>query len=362
MGGGRRLGHQWMLFQRFELLKLLYDSLPDEDRESRILTGKAVEEIETTADGVRVTCKDSSVHEGSILVGADGVNSAVRKYLARKLSDEQLAQPFKTTYRALYGRSHRTKDFAQETIYEMHGDGITIQANPGKTIMFLAYQRLPTTVTGGVRYSQEEKEAFAKELAHIHVTPTVTFGDLWSETDWSFASGLEEGVAETWYGDRVVLMGDTVHKMTPNAGLGLNSGWQSAVVLTNGLRRLLQKDPRPSTQSLNDIFQEYQDIRKQDASDMVKASGLYTRAVAWDNLLLKFCDLYLTKLLGGDCKLSDFMMIPLIKKGITLDFLNEPNFRSGTTPWSNGRTVVAADVETSKDSEVVRVADVKVAA
>lgn len=349
-----------MCFQRYDFLRFLYESLSDEDRESRILSNKALEIIETTADGVRVTCKDGSVHEGSMLVGADGVNSAVRKDLATKLSDEKLAEPFTTSYRALYGRSTCTKDIAQGTIYEMHGDGITIQIIPGKTVMFLLYQRLPTSTKGGVKFSKEETEAFAKEMAHIHVTPTTTFGDLWNETEWSFASGLEEGLAETWYGDRVVLIGDTVHKMTPNIGLGLNSGWQSAVVLTNGLRRLLLKDPEPSTQALNSIFREYQSIRRKDASDMVGISGLYTRVVAWNNPVWKFTDQYVTKLIGGDCRLMDILMIPMVKRGNTLDFLDEPNFKSGTTAWTKGRTVVSDDVKALKPE--VRVADVEVAA
>lgn len=361
IGIGCRLGHEWMCFQRYDFVRFLYENLSEEDRESRVLTSKALEVIETTADGVRVTCKDGSVYEGSMLVGADGVNSAVRKDLATKLSDEKLAEPFSTSYRALYGRSTWTKDISEKTVYEMHGDGITIQTIPGKTNMFLLYQRLPATVKGGVRYTKEETEAFAKEVAHIHVAPDVTFGDLWSEAEWSFASGLEEGVAETWYGDRVVLIGDTVHKMTPNIGLGLNSGWQSAVVLTNSLRRLLQKNPEPSTQALNSIFREYQGIRKKDATDMVEVSGLYTRVVAWNNPVWKFVDQHVTKLIGGDCKLMDFLMIPMVKKGLTLDFLNEPNFKTGTTAWTKGRTVVPDDVEALKGS-AVKVADVEVAA
>lgn len=352
-----------MCFQRYEFLRLLYDSLSEEDQQSRILSGKALEIIETTPEGVRVTCKDGSVHEGSIVVGADGVNSAVRKDLATKLSDEKLAQPFSTSYRALYGRSRWTKDMTPGTIYEMHGDGITVQTIPGRDMtMFLLYQRLPTTTKGGVRYSAEETEAFAQEVVHVNVTETLKFGDLWSDTEWSFASGLEEGLAETWYGDRTVLVGDTVHKMTPNIGLGLNSGWQSAAVLTNGLRRLLQKDPEPSTQALNSVFREYQTIRKKDASDMVKVSGLYTRVVAWNNPVWRFVDQYVTKHIGGDCALMDLLMIPMVKKGNTMDFLNEPNFKSGTAAWAKGETVVPKDTVGDVKSPVVMVADVEVAA
>lgn len=330
-----------MCFHRPKFLQLLYDSLPD--RQTRVLGGKALDAIETTADGVRVTCKDGSSHEGSIVVGADGVNSAVRRHLARTLGDDKLADPFTTSYLGLFGWARWEGEFPESRLYEVHGDKLTIQLIPGKgLLMFLAYKRLPTETKGSVRFSDEEKEAFAKEIADVSVTESLKFKDIWDATEWSFCSGLEEGLAEKWYGDRVVLVGDTVHKMTPNIGLGLNSGWQSAAILTNGLRQLLQKDPEPSTVALSSVFAGYQDVRKKDASDTVGISGLYTRVVAWNNPVWKFADQYVTKHIGGDCKLLDLLMIPMVKKGHTLDFLSEDNFKSGTTPWSRGRTMGAS--------------------
>lgn len=353
-----------MCFRRAELHKALYENLPDHD--SRVLAGKQVATIETTADGVKVTCKDDSVYEGSIVVGADGVSSAVRKELAKSLGDEKLAEPFTTTYRGLYGVSTWMKGVEENTLYEMHGDKVTIQIIPSKdTMMFLVYQRLPETSKASVRYTEEEKEAFAAEVGEMYVAPTVQFKDIWSEQTWSYASGLEEGIADKWYGERVVLVGDTVHKMTPNVGLGLNSGWQSAVILTNGLRRLLANNPEPSIEALNQLFKDYQGIRKKNASDMTSVSGLYTRVVAWNNAVWKFVDQYVTKHVGGDCKLLDLLLVPLVKQGYTLDFLNEDNFKSGTVAWSHPRTVVAKDVEVPAVNNVAvqpTMTDVQVAA
>lgn len=353
-----------MCFRRPELHKSLYETLPD--HESRVLAGKQVAFIETTAEGVKVTCKDDSVYEGSIVVGADGANSAVRKELAKSLGDEKLAEPFTTTYRGLYGVSTWMKGIEENTMCEMHSEKLTIQIIPGKdTMMFTAYQRLPETSKTSVRYTTEEKEAFAAEVGEMYVAPTVQFKDIWSEQTWSYASGLEEGIADKWYGERVVLVGDTVHKMTPNVGLGLNSGWQSAVILTNGLRRLLAKDPEPSTEALNQLFKDYQGTRKKNASDMASVSGLYTRVVAWNNPVWKFADQYVTKYIGGDCKLLDLLLVPLVKQGFTLDFLNEDNFRSGNVAWSHPRTVVAQDVEVpavNKAAVQSTVTDVQVAA
>lgn len=323
-------------------MQYLYDQLPE--RESRMLPGKALETIETTADGVRVTCKDGSVHEGSIVVGADGVNSTVRKHLATQLNDAKLAEPFTTSYRGLFGWSTLPEAIKPHHIYELHGDKVTIQVIPGQEkAMYLVYERLPTSSKQSLRYSDEEKEAFAAKYADFHVSETVRFGDIWAQSKWSFVSGLEEGLADKWYGDRIVLVGDTVHKMTPNIGLGLNSGWQSAAILTNCLRKVLQRSLAPTTEELREVFKEYQGIRKKDASDMVGISGLYTRVVAWNNPVWKFVDQYMTNPIGGDCKLLDLLMVPMVRKGNTLDFLNENHYRTGTATWAKGQTVVEKD-------------------
>ncbi|KUI56260.1 2-heptyl-3-hydroxy-4(1H)-quinolone synthase [Cytospora mali] len=343
---GVALGHPWMCFHRPKLHEYLYESLPE--HESRILSNQAVSSIDKTADGVTVTCQDGTVHEGSIVIGADGVNSAVRSHMFMTQIDPKFAEPFTTSYRALYGCSTWTSDLDPHTLYEMHGDKISIQIIPGPEMaMFVVYERLPTTVKGSKRYTDEEKQEFAKTLEDFHISEKVKFGDIWGTTEWSFFSGLEEGVAEKWYTDRAVLVGDTVHKMTPNVGLGLNSGWQSAAILTNGLRKLLGSNPDPSTEELNKVFQEYQEIRKKNASDMSGISGLYTRVVAWDNPLWKLADQYVNPYIGGDCALLDLLVVPLVaKQGNTLDFLDENNYKVGKTPWKKGRTTVPKEVKT----------------
>lgn len=334
-----------MCFHRPKLHDLLFQTLPD--HENRIISNSGVSTIEKHADGVKVTCTDGSVHEGSIVIGADGVNSAVRSHMFMNEANAKLAEPFTTTYRALYGCSTWTTDLDPHTLCEMHSDKISVQIIPGPGMaMFVVYERLPSTIKGSKRYSEEEKIAFAESVGDFNVSEKVKFRDIWNTTEWSYFAGLEEGIADKWYTDRTVLVGDTVHKMTPNVGLGLNSGWQSAAILTNGLRKLLQSSPDPSTEELNKVFQEYQVTRKKNAADMNGMSGLYTRVVAWDNPLWKFADQYLTPLLGGDCALLDLMIVPLVAaQGNTLDFLDENHYKTGKTPWKKGRTQVPKELK-----------------
>lgn len=70
-------GRSCMLIGRAALLGLLWEALPE--REARFRAGKEVISVETHAAGVRVTCADGSVEEGSIVVGCDGVHGVVRR-------------------------------------------------------------------------------------------------------------------------------------------------------------------------------------------------------------------------------------------------------------------------------------------
>lgn len=57
------------------VLQILYDNIHDK---KRILTGKEVQEVDTSDDGVIVKTSDGSSYRGDILVGADGNHSIVR--------------------------------------------------------------------------------------------------------------------------------------------------------------------------------------------------------------------------------------------------------------------------------------------
>jgi 2-polyprenyl-6-methoxyphenol hydroxylase-like FAD-dependent oxidoreductase len=75
-----RLHYECGICERRNFLKSLYEQLGDK---SKILLNKKVIAVELLDEGVRVRCEDGSVFEGSIVVGADGIHSRVRKEMQR---------------------------------------------------------------------------------------------------------------------------------------------------------------------------------------------------------------------------------------------------------------------------------------
>ncbi|KAH2543395.1 hypothetical protein KXW97_002714 [Aspergillus fumigatus] len=74
--------------------------------QSKTHAQKKVSDIKTTETGVVVSCTDGTSYEGSMVIGADGAYSVVRKHIQLMALREQPAakeeRPFLTTYRAFW--------------------------------------------------------------------------------------------------------------------------------------------------------------------------------------------------------------------------------------------------------------------
>lgn len=95
------------VFNRAELVQAIYEGLSESDQ-ARVLTDKKVTDVTPDDWGVTVRCADGTRYDASIVIGADGVHSAVRKHMrsnALKASPKiQIDQekPFLAEYRMLW--------------------------------------------------------------------------------------------------------------------------------------------------------------------------------------------------------------------------------------------------------------------
>ncbi|KAK6076024.1 FAD binding domain-containing protein [Seiridium cupressi] len=336
-------GHAWMCFHRAKLMNMLYQRLPDQ---SKVLLDKEVVSLENTATGVTVTCADKSTYSASIVIGADGVHSSVRRLMNEASGEDD--DPFIASYRGLYGYAKRSPELEPATLYETHSGNLTIQLIVAEGQQhFLIYERLPKPTRERTRYTPEDAENLAKKYADVRYPSNkagewVTFGDIWAQKQWATLANLEEGIVKNWHQGRVVLVGDAVHKMTPNTGFGMNSGLQGVAQLVNKLHSLLQKTPNPDVDTLDRVFGEYQTARMSNSKEAVDVSGLYTRLVAWNNPVWRFTDQYLLPFVKADNTSLDLLMSPIVQKGVPLDFLEEKNFKHGRYAYHTGPATASA--------------------
>ncbi|KAH8895815.1 FAD/NAD(P)-binding domain-containing protein [Thozetella sp. PMI_491] len=308
-------GYDMMLFERWQLIRLLYETLPNQ--EARVRTDKSLKRLEVTTDCVRVHFEDGSVDEGSIVVGADGVHSKVRELVSQR---SQVAS-FTSTFQAIYGIGELPKGMDAGYVTEINHVGWWFQiiTQPGR-VFWMLYRVLPAPTSERIRYSDAEREALAAEFEDFEVGGGFTLKDIrrgmWREK----LALLEEGIMPRWHSDRAVLVGDAIHKVTPNLAYSANMGLEDVAVLTNYLRETLRKHASPSTEILREVFSRYQDKRFSISEKYLENTAYHLRIMAWLTPWLRF---RFSWPLPWDVGRSatDRQIAPLIAAGVKLDFV-----------------------------------------
>ncbi|KAI0142222.1 hypothetical protein GGR57DRAFT_486160 [Xylariaceae sp. FL1272] len=293
-----------MIERRF-LLQTLFDNLGDK---SKVRSKTGVQSFVEHGHGVTVTADNGEKYEGSILIGADGANSAVRQLMAQAAaaSDESaragdLMSPFASSYRAIYAISKNinpdTGDpfMANGAIHVLYDRGVssaTATGVDGLIFWFLFVKNTEVThVPNCPSYSEKDLEATIEEFGHLEHGRGYSIQDLWNNKIKATMFPMEEGTVKgSWNnGGRVALAGDAVSKATINAGIGGNSHVEGVCHIVNGIVELLARSSAPSTEEVTEMLKAYEKQQRSRAELAVTISGSLTRheamATWWTRLL-----------------------------------------------------------------------------
>ncbi|KAL9018348.1 MAG: hypothetical protein Q9185_004317 [Variospora sp. 1 TL-2023] len=206
---GSRHGYDFLVIERQQFVKILYDNLPDA---KRVVQGKSVNRVIHTSDSVRVILSDGSHEEGDILVGCDGVNSVIREQLWEYANG--------TIPSAVSANEKRSPTIAGMAVGNMttvpnRGFSFMVTALPDQTYFFVNIKLAePLEWPNKGRYTLEEAEKEAAKYASMPVTYSMLFGELWKRRIRGHLYPLEEGIFKLWHFNRTVLVGDCVHKVS----------------------------------------------------------------------------------------------------------------------------------------------------
>jgi FAD dependent monooxygenase len=304
----------------------LFGGLPDQ---SVIKLNKRVEKIEHTENGVRALLTDGTMEEGDIVIGADGVHSIVRSqmwYYASASEPETVPESDKSAlfseYDALFGvskleGSHEDYGMAAAETNIVFGQGVTklFFQQQGQQLWAIIFKDRYCQPPKKFKATDQDMEDVAQRFSDIALNEKVNFRQLWESRTRAGLLTLEEGVLSQWHAGRIVLVGDSAHKvgynaymelfdrtlnlsvdlangsvqMTADLGAGANIAIEDAVVLCNILHRELEKDRNrhPSKAQITSILAEYQKERFSRAKLFTELSGKVTRAHSYDTLIGK---------------------------------------------------------------------------
>ncbi|KAF1841758.1 FAD/NAD(P)-binding domain-containing protein [Cucurbitaria berberidis CBS 394.84] len=297
-----------ILFDRQTLVTHLYENLQDK---SRIHTSRRVDRIEHTESSVRVFLSDGSVEEGDMVIGADGVHSAVRQQMwgyASQDEPETIPESDKTAmfteFGGLFGVSELKDSFglspADAHVIYGHGDTKLLFTQPGVAYWAIMFKEELSRPPQRRKASEEDIEAMAKHFANTPFTENLKFSALWETRSRYGLLNIEEGILSKWHAGRIVLVGDSAQKMTADLGIGANIAIESAVSLCNILHREIKSDPNrhPSKSELSAWFNEYQEDRFNRTKEFVDLSGKVTRMNSYQTLFGRYFLTYVAQYLS----------------------------------------------------------------
>lgn len=190
----------------------------------KLRLGQSFTDITETADAVRVTFTDGTADSYDMVVGADGVYSAVRKALFPSAPQPQFVG--QSVWRAVLPRPAEIS-----TVTMWMGPKLKVGLNlvgAEETYLFLTEDR-PTNDFVAL----ETQLATLKGLLAQFGSPIVRqLGvDLHEGSQIVYRPLEQLLLPRPWYRGRVVLIGDAVHSTTPHLAAGACIGIEDAVVL-----------------------------------------------------------------------------------------------------------------------------------
>jgi 2-polyprenyl-6-methoxyphenol hydroxylase-like FAD-dependent oxidoreductase len=260
----------------------LYAALHDESarRGIRLEHGKRL--VGATSSGAGVTAKfeDGTTASGDLLIGADGLHSAVRT-----LIDSESPRPRYTGLNVVYGYTRETGfPEATERYRMIHGSraafGYTTDPD-GQTYWFSRISR--------PERSRAELDAMTpsqwrdQAIEQLSVDPTPAAQIVRATEDLYGGHAYDVPTTPVWSTESMVLVGDAAHAASPAAGQGASMALEDSVVLAQCLRDL------PDAPA---AFAAYEQLRRARVERLVAASAgqdtghdqdwLYEHHIDWD--------------------------------------------------------------------------------
>jgi len=229
----------------------LHEVLLNHIGDTKIHLNKKLKSIIKDKDTTVLTFEDEAVRFTDIVIGADGIHSAVRKAIFknttlrdakqvcwRGISTAKIGTQFKGELNEVWDIGKRF-GFTHISDHQVYWFGLMdkdtfYKNNPDVTEVFSNYN---PTVQAIIQHTPKDK---------------IIQGEIWD---------LQP--LDIWYKDAVCLIGDACHATTPNLGQGAVQAIESAYVLSN----CLNEEP-----TAKEAFEAYQNIRIDKAKHVVNTS------------------------------------------------------------------------------------------
>ncbi|GAA2625362.1 FAD-dependent monooxygenase [Streptomyces vastus] len=245
----------YYLVHRADLQACLVDLLPP----GQIHLGRAASGVVEHDDRVELHFADGGSATADVVIGADGVHSALRGAVV----DDRPVFSGYSVYRGLVPASAVPSFENDPRVMFWFGPGRHVTYYPvssGRTVHFSAVCADPSVGTAP-RSSPADADGLMAEFEdwHEHVRQVLCTAD--SVTRWEL---FDRNLSARYHAGRVVLVGDAAHPMLPFLSQGASQALEDAVVLADSLTEHMADVP--------DALRRYEAIRMSRTADVHRQS------------------------------------------------------------------------------------------
>ncbi len=224
----KRYGAKYYVVHRSDLHRLLSEAVP----QSSIQLGKRCTAVEDRNGSVGLSFKDGTSAEADVVVGCDGIRSAVR---ACMFGGEGPRYAGTMCWRALAPSSALPKDYHDRYVNQWSGDGgfvVSYYVRQGEFINFVCVRQQP----GWTEQSWSVPSSVHEMLAAFPLAGDKLRRMMREATSCSKWGQFTSEYAPQWTKGRATLLGDSAHAMLATFGQGANMAFEDSYVLAQWLR------------------------------------------------------------------------------------------------------------------------------
>jgi len=185
--------------------------------------GVSVSTVDSAPDAARVRLTDGRTGEYALVLGFDGVNSAMRRYV----SDSPAARPRAAGYATWRVAAPRAPEIRCGTLFLGVGSKAGLNPLNDKEMYLFATTHEPA----GTRLDPDRLHEALRERLVGYGGPVRAVLDALSGPTGIVYSPIEEVLLDPWYRGRVVVAGDAAHATAPHLTQGAAMAVEDAVVL-----------------------------------------------------------------------------------------------------------------------------------